>query len=71
MGSNSKLFNSIMSINKVIKIKTNRFILIETNTFNLVERKTLHTVIFVCLKHLKKNVVILGFEGKKKKKKEK
>lgn len=63
MDSNSRLFNSIMSINKVIKYKMNGFS--ETNTFNLIERKILYSKIYVCLKILKKQVIVLIFEGKK------
>lgn len=54
MDSNSRLFNSIMSINKVIKYKTNGFS--ETNTFDLIERKILYSKIYVCLRILKKFV---------------
>lgn len=63
MDSNSRLFNSIMNINKVKKYKMNGFF--ETNTFNLIERKILYSKIYVCLKILKKQVTVLIFEGKK------
>lgn len=61
MDSNPKLFNSIMSINKVIKYKMNGFIFIETT---LLKEKNLYSKIYVCLKILKKQVIVLIFEEK-------
>lgn len=60
----SKFFSSIMSRNKIIRLKMNCFALIEPNTFNLTERKTLCSAISVYLNILKKQVAIFTFKGK-------